>query len=61
MPERDVDFLDVRDVTNGGFTETAPYVGIQDSGLGGTAGPVEWGSLVPALLLQLFLAGDRVR
>jgi hypothetical protein len=54
LAERVVDFLDVRDVTNGGFTETAPYVGIQDSGLGGTAGPVEWGSLVPTLLLQLY-------
>jgi alpha-L-rhamnosidase len=27
---------------NGGFTETAPYVGISDAGLGGGAGPIGW-------------------
>lgn len=27
---------------NGGFTETAPYVGISDAGLGGGSGPIGW-------------------
>jgi alpha-L-rhamnosidase len=27
---------------NGGFTETAPFVGISDAGLGGDAGPIGW-------------------
>jgi len=27
---------------NGGFTETAPFVGIADAGLGGGAGPIGW-------------------
>lgn len=27
---------------NGGFTETAPFVGISDAGLGGGAGPIGW-------------------
>jgi alpha-L-rhamnosidase len=39
---------------NGGFTETAPYVGIADAGLGGESGPVEWGTAHPLLLLQLY-------
>ena len=33
--------------TNGGFTETAPYVGISDEGLGGGAGPIGWGTAQP--------------
>ena len=39
---------------NGGFTETAPFVGIADAGLGGDAGPVEWGTAHPLLLNQLY-------
>lgn len=39
---------------NGGLTETAPYVGIADAGLGGGSGPVEWGTAHPLLLRQLY-------
>jgi len=39
---------------NGGFTETAPFVGIADKGLGQGAGPVEWGSGHPWLVWQLY-------
>jgi alpha-L-rhamnosidase len=45
---------------NGGFTETAPFVGIADEGLGGDAGPVGWGTAHPLLLAQLHqYYGDR--
>ena len=44
-----LDYLDSqRD--NGGFTMTAPFVGIDDSGLGGKSGPVDWGTAVPVLV-----------
>ena len=46
------DFADAAQ-SDGGLTETAPYVGISDEGLGGKSGPVEWGSALPVLLLQL--------
>ncbi len=39
---------------NGGFTETAPYVGIADKGLGGNSGPIGWGTAQPWLLYQLY-------
>jgi len=39
---------------NGGFTETAPYVGISDEGLGDKSGPVGWGTAHPFLLWQLY-------
>jgi len=39
---------------NGGFTETAPYVGISDEGLGERSGPVGWGTAHPLLLWQLY-------
>lgn len=39
--------------SNGGFTETSPYVGIHDEGLGGESGPVGWGTAEPLLLWQL--------
>lgn len=47
--------LDLADAVrpNGGFTETAPYVGIADESLGDGAGPVEWGSAHPLLCRQL--------
>ena len=32
---------------NGGFTETAPFVGIADEGLGEKSGPVGWGTAQP--------------
>jgi alpha-L-rhamnosidase len=45
---------------NGGFTETAPFVGISDEGLGEGAGPVGWGTAQPLLLWQLYqYYGDR--
>lgn len=39
--------------SNGGFTETSPYVGIHDEGLGGDSGPIGWGTAEPLLLWQL--------
>jgi alpha-L-rhamnosidase len=39
---------------DGGLTETAPYVGIADAGLGGETGPIEWGIAHPLLLTQLY-------
>src|ERR1035437_3565505 len=45
---------------NGGFTETAPFVGISDEGLGEKAGPVGWGTAQPFLLWRLYqYYGDR--
>jgi alpha-L-rhamnosidase len=38
---------------NGGFTETAPFVGISDEGLGEKSGPIGWGTAQPLLLAQL--------
>lgn len=40
--------------SDGGLTETAPYVGIADAGLGGESGPIEWGSVLPVLLYRLY-------
>lgn len=39
---------------NGGFTETAPFVGIADAGFGGGSGPIGWGTVHPLLLEQLY-------
>lgn len=39
---------------NGGFTETAPYVGIADAGLGDQSGPIGWGTAHPLLQWQLY-------
>ena len=45
---------------NGGFTETAPFVGISDEGLGDKSGPVGWGTAHPLLQWQLYqYYGDR--
>ncbi len=45
---------------NGGFTETAPFVGISDEGLGEMSGPVGWGTAHPFLLWRLYqYYGDR--
>ena len=45
---------------NGGLTETAPFVGIADEGLGGGSGPVGWGTAFPQLQWQLYqYYGDR--
>jgi alpha-L-rhamnosidase len=38
--------------SNGGFTETAPYVGIADASLGGGAGPIDWASVQPYLQVR---------
>ena len=35
---------------DGWITETAPYVGIRDSGFGGRAGPVSWALAVPVMM-----------
>jgi len=47
--------------SDGGLTETAPFVGIADKALGRNgAGPVEWGSVHPVLLFRLYqYYGDR--
>jgi alpha-L-rhamnosidase len=37
-----------------GLTETAPYVGIADAGLGNGSGPIDWGSVHPVLLYRLY-------
>ncbi|HPP59140.1 MAG TPA: family 78 glycoside hydrolase catalytic domain [Candidatus Hydrogenedens sp.] len=39
---------------NGGFTETAPFVGIADMGLGDGSGPIAWGTVHPFLLWNLY-------
>ncbi len=45
---------------NGGFTETAPFVGIADAGLGDGSGPIGWGTAQPWLLWHLYqYYGDR--
>lgn len=44
-----LDYLDAQRI-NGGFTETAPFVGIADSGMGDKSGPVDWGTAVPLLV-----------
>ena len=40
--------------SDGGLTETAPFVGVAGDGLGGKSGPVEWGSVLPVLLNRLY-------
>ena len=45
---------------NGGFTETAPFVGIASEGLGEKSGPIGWGTAQPLLQCQLYqYYGDR--
>jgi alpha-L-rhamnosidase len=39
---------------NGGMTETAPFVGIADEGLGDDAGPVGWGTAFVQIQWQLY-------
>lgn len=48
-----LDFADAQR-ENGGFTETAPFVGIADQSLGDGAGPVGWGTAHPLLLVHLW-------
>jgi alpha-L-rhamnosidase len=48
-----VDLLAESQRQNGGFTETAPYVGIADEGVGGQSGPVAWGTAYSVLLSDL--------
>ena len=46
--------------SNGGFTETAPFVGVSDEGLGGGSGPIGWGTAQPFLQWKLYqYYGDR--
>ena len=49
------DFNDAAREEEGGimFTETAPFVGISDGGLGGDSGPIGWDSLQPVLQVYL--------
>eukprot|EP00940_MAST-03C_sp_MAST-3C-sp2_P003140 g3140.t1 len=48
--------LDVFDAQreDGGLTETAPFVGISDAGLGGESGPIGWDSVGPILQLYMY-------
>ena len=39
---------------NGGFTETAPFLGIADASVAGSAGPIGWGTVHPLLLAELY-------
>ncbi len=44
----------------GGFTETAPYIGIADLGQGGGTGPLGWQLAYPVMLKQLYeFYGDK--
>lgn len=47
---------------NGGFTETAPHLGIADRGLGDGAGPMLWGTAHPVLQDRLlaFYGNERI-
>lgn len=46
------DYIDAqRD--NGGFAETAPFVGISDAGLGDESGPIGWQTFAPAVAMWL--------
>jgi len=47
------DYLDAQR-PNGGFTETAPFVGISDAGLGGDSGPVGWQTFAPVMAAWLW-------
>jgi hypothetical protein len=40
-------------MSDGGLTETAPYVGISDEALTRGSGPIGWGTVLPLLLQQL--------
>ncbi|MEN6407816.1 MAG: family 78 glycoside hydrolase catalytic domain [Thermoguttaceae bacterium] len=40
--------------SNGGITETAPFVGIASEGLGGQSGPIGWQTTYPLLLEKLY-------
>ena len=45
---------------SGGMTETAPYVGVADEGLGDGSGPIGWQLAFPYLIKQLYdFYGDR--
>lgn len=48
-----IDLLREAQRGNGGFTETAPYVGISDEGLGEQSGPIGWGTAFPQLFMDL--------
>jgi hypothetical protein len=44
--KRVLDYSDARR-PNGGFTETAPFVGMADAGMGGGSGPIGWQTFQP--------------
>ena len=41
-------------IRTGGFTETSPYVGISDNGLGDMSGPVGWDTFQPMAIMWLY-------
>ena len=51
--KRVVDYSDARRA-NGGFTETAPFVSMANSGMGGDSGPIGWQTFQPAAQLWLY-------
>eukprot|EP01061_Rhynchopus_euleeides_P039938 TRINITY_DN6855_c0_g1_i1.p1 TRINITY_DN6855_c0_g1~~TRINITY_DN6855_c0_g1_i1.p1 ORF type:complete len:1019 (+),score=341.54 TRINITY_DN6855_c0_g1_i1:37-3093(+) len=51
--KRVTDFVDAQR-SNGGYTETAPYVGISDGSLGGDAGSIGWAAYPPETLKWLY-------
>ena len=54
--KRILDYADAQRA-NGGFTETAPFVGIDDAGMGGDSGPIGWQSFMPIAQVRCRLAG----
>ena len=50
--KRVTDYIDAQR-PDGGFTETSPYVGIDDNGLGANSGPIGWDS-IPILVMHLY-------
>jgi alpha-L-rhamnosidase len=46
------DYVDAQR-NNGGFSETAPFVGISDAGLGDDSGPIGWQTFAPAVAMWL--------
>lgn len=51
--KRVLDYVDAQR-RDGGFTETAPFVGIADSGLGNASGPIGWASMPAVLQLWMY-------
>lgn len=58
--KRLLDYADAQ-LPSGGLTETSPFVGIHDAGLGGQSGPIGWDSFLPLFALQHYLAVSDAR